>query len=767
MRSSIETVSEQLNFALRFKKLANAIHSSPNFNGIMVGLREQILNLYSVQMATIYLADRQRREIFSWVVLPGDGIKKIRIPISSRSIAGYVAQTGRVVSIRNVYDSMELMNIDPDLSFDCSWDRKTGSKTQQVLAVPILYKGKLLGVIQIINKEAGEDFSGLDQKNLYDLSDTLGIAFHNHLKFTQSTRSKYHLLIKSGILSKKELARAQAYSRHSGFDMEQVLIHNCKVPKLEIAGALSQYYDLPYEDISGRPYLAQELLKGVNIEYFRKAYFIPYSRKDGKIRVAINDPHDQNTLQEVMRVVRTGEFELRFALKEDIEKFIELHTGTAEIVESKKTDKTYKDILKEMSDGDEVPVSAQSDQTAHDEAEDSAIVQLVRKIVEDAHENKASDIHIEPYGNGREAEVRFRIDGRCVKTLEIPGHHIRAVVSRFKILAHLDISERRKPQDGKIRFKTGKGKVVELRVATIPTAEGNEDVVLRILADSEPLPLKQIMPERVFTGFSKVVNRPYGLILVVGPTGSGKTTTLHSAMAMINTPEKKIWTAEDPVEITQYRLRQVQVNPKIGLTFAAAMRSFLRADPDVIMVGEMRDQETARTGIEASLTGHLVLSTLHTNSAPETVTRLIDMEIDPFSFADALLGIIAQRLVRTLCDKCRVSYHPDRTEYDHLRALFGDAFDALVGKPYTDGLLLYRAGGCEACQNEGYKGRMGLYELLTVSDRLKRKIIEGGRVEEIKAIALEEGMTTLLQEGILQIFQGKTDLNQVLSVCGA
>jgi type II secretory ATPase GspE/PulE/Tfp pilus assembly ATPase PilB-like protein len=349
--------------------------------------------------------------------------------------------------------------------------------------------------------------------------------------------------------------------------------------------------------------------------------------------------------------------------------------------------------------------------------------------------------------------------------LTVPKKNIRSVIARFKILADLDIAERRRPQDGKIKYRTSTGKNIELRIATIPTADGNEDVVLRVLADSKPLPLKDIMPARMVEKFETIIRKPYGIILVVGPTGSGKTTTLHSALNFINTPEKKIWTAEDPVEITQYRLRQVQIRSKIGLTFAAAMRAFLRADPDVIMVGEMRDQETAKMGIEASLTGHLVFSTLHTNSASETITRLIDMGMDPFNFADALLGILAQRLVRTLCPQCRQEYHPDRNEYDHLKQLYGPQFDQHINIPFSSRISLYRAGGCDNCNNTGYKGRAGLYELLIKDETLNKLIIERASVDKIRQAAMEAGMTTLMQEGIQFVFAGRTDFNQVVRVC--
>ena len=291
--------------------------------------------------------------------------------------------------------------------------------------------------------------------------------------------------------------------------------------------------------------------------------------------------------------------------------------------------------------------------------------------------------------------------------------------------------------------------------------------MLRILAASEPMPLtKMNLSEYNLKHLIEIVGQPYGLILCVGPTGSGKTTTLHSALGHINRPERKIWTAEDPVEITQYGLRQVQVHASIGLTFANCMRSFLRADPDVIMVGEMRDKETASIGIEASLTGHLVFSTLHTNSAPETIVRLLDMGLDAFNFASALLGILAQRLVKTLCKDCKEKYHPSKEEYDELVYEYGDEwFDKKLGVKYSDSLELYKPKGCSKCGNSGYKGRTGIHELLYGSDTIKEYIIGNKSIDIIRDKAIEEGMTTLKQDGIMKVFKGDTDLVQVRKVC--
>jgi type II secretory ATPase GspE/PulE/Tfp pilus assembly ATPase PilB-like protein len=419
------------------------------------------------------------------------------------------------------------------------------------------------------------------------------------------------------------------------------------------------------------------------------------------------------------------------------------------------------------------------------QANDNELVKLVNKIIIDAYQQGASDIHIEPYPGKSKTEIRFRKDGELVPYIQVPASYRNALAARLKIMCDLDISEKRKPQDGKIKFKKFGPLDIELRVATIPTQGGVEDIVMRILAAGEPLPLDKM-------GFSKrnlqlckqEVDKPYGLFFVCGPTGSGKTTTLHSVLGYLNTPDMKIWTAEDPVEITQKGLRQVQMNPKAGLTFAIAMKAFLRADPDVIMVGEMRDKETVSTGIEASLTGHLVFATLHTNSAPESIIRLLDMGMDPFNFADALLGILAQRLARRLC-KCKEAHVATTEEIQALMEEFSlelqntDTWkkDPKVAreKLYESWvkdfgnekgeIIIHTAKGCDACGNTGYKGRLGLHELLIGTDRIKKNIQEHARVSEMFATALEDGMRTLKQDGIEKVLQGITDIQQVRAVC--
>lgn len=414
------------------------------------------------------------------------------------------------------------------------------------------------------------------------------------------------------------------------------------------------------------------------------------------------------------------------------------------------------------------------------EQSDNSLVRLINTMIMEAQSQGVSDIHIETQPGREKVKIRFRKDGTLRPYMELPHTYRSALIARIKIMCDLDISERRKPQDGKINFgKFAQGQKLELRVATIPTANGLEDAVMRLLASAKPLPLEKLnLSPPNLQRLQDAVKRPYGMILCVGPTGSGKTTTLHSAMGYINTPDRKIWTAEDPVEITQAGLRQVQVNPKIDWTFAKALRAFLRADPDVVMVGEIRDQETAQTAVEASLTGHLVLSTLHTNSAPETVTRLLDMGMDPFNFADSLLAVLAQRLVRRLCTDCRAPFEPSADEIDELLRDYRHVFGNSEGTPGADEVLadwqrrfasegrftLYKPVGCPKCDHSGFRGRAGIHELMAVSREIKHLIQTGARAEEIQKVALREGMRTLRQDGFEKALAGITTADEVRSI---
>jgi type II secretory ATPase GspE/PulE/Tfp pilus assembly ATPase PilB-like protein len=570
------------------------------------------------------------------------------------------------------------------------------------------------------------------------------------------------VLIEAGLADQHDIEFALSEQRkRGGKRIGQILVEMNLITEVDLAVALARKFQLPFIDLETCS-INLEAVSELPREFIEKHRVLPLDCDPRSLTVAMSDPLAVDTI-DLVRLHSKKQLSEVVVTRTQLDKYIPTYLDQ---VDTKKRANEMDEILKGLANGDAQAVAeTETAEASLVKESDNSIIKLANQIIIDAYRRGASDIHIEPNGKERTMTVRFRIDGDCVAYQDIPSAYRMPLVARCKIMAQLDIAERRKPQDGKIRFRVGE-RQIELRVATIPTVNNNEDIVLRILAGSKPLPLEQMgLSARNLADLRSIITKPYGLVLCVGPTGSGKTTTLHSALGAINTIDTKIWTAEDPVEITQPGLRQVQVNPKIGFTFAAAMRAFLRADPDVIMVGEMRDAETAGTAIEASLTGHLVVSTLHTNSAPETITRLIDMGLDPFSFADALLGILAQRLARTLCKQCRENYAASERETEELAVAYGEEFQELVSKHYSLPLKLWRAVGCSACSNTGYKGRIGIHELLLASDGLKRAIQRKAPVDDIRELAQAAGMKTLLQDGIEKVLEGHTDLKQVLAVC--
>jgi type II secretory ATPase GspE/PulE/Tfp pilus assembly ATPase PilB-like protein len=757
-----DATQRELNYRKRLIEIANQINAASSIQTILVDLRDEMVDLVSAERVTIFALDTKNQELFS-LFKAGQEVREIRVAKNFGSIAGFTALSRKSANIANAYDAAELQKLHASLRFDARWDKASGFKTVQMLSTPIVFDKYLLGVLQLVNKRGGGAFSPKDVEAAEELGKILGIAFYNQHRAARTNKpSKFGALVDKGLVSEKDVEKAISAARVNQLDVAKILIEEMHVAKAEVLAALGQFYACGHWEGAGT--IPEELKQRVSADFLKKNACVPLERKEGTVRVAVEDPYDLTRLDAIKAMNLAPRCEFLVGLREDILTCVRASYGEAgPIVEEADLGR----IINDLGTGEEGEIEGDGEREAQPELDetDSGVVKLCNQIIIDAYNKGASDIHVEPYGKTMPCIVRLRVDGDCQKYLEVPAPHRNALVQRLKIMAKLDIAEKRKPQDGKIRFRGPMG-TIELRVATIPTSGGNEDVVMRILAASKPLPLEKMgFLERNLSEFKTLLHKPYGIALVVGPTGSGKTTTLHSALGFINTEDMKIWTAEDPVEITQPGLRQVQVHPKIDFTFAVAMRSFLRADPDVIMVGEMRDHETAATGIEASLTGHLVFSTLHTNSAPETIIRLLDMDIDPFNFADALLGIMAQRLVRTLCGACKEEYPPTAEEFAELVRDYGAEHWDKVGVSYSQSLRLCRAKGCAKCGGSGYKGRMGIHELLVATDDMKRMIQKRASVEEMRKQAMAEGMTTLLQDGIIKVLRGQTDFQQVRAVC--
>jgi len=583
------------------------------------------------------------------------------------------------------------------------------------------------------------------------------------LKSSLSTSSRYDYLLRNKLVTTNQLQEALAISKKIGKSVEFVLTDRFSVKKDEVGKSLSLFYGIPFRKFDPETPVPIELINKLKKSFLLYYVWVPLNWDKGGVEILVDDPNDLRKTDHIKALMPNQKVNISVGFKEDIEKFINhfFDPKTESLMDNVFED--LDEIIPDISFEEEEEI--EDDIKALDESS-SQVVKFVDQVLVTAFRNKASDIHIEPSIITRKTNIRFRTDGVCHEYVQVPNAMAPAIVSRLKIMADLDIAERRLPQDGKIRLKRKGVPEFELRISTMPTAGRFEDAVLRILTKSGTLKLDEIgLNERNLKVLKRVIERPYGLILCVGPTGSGKTTTLHSALAHVNRPGVKIWTAEDPVEITQAGLRQVQVKPKIGLDFARIMRGFLRLDPDIIMIGEMRDRETAATAIEASLTGHLVLSTLHTNNAPETLTRLIDMGMNPLNISDSFLAVLAQRLVRRLCADCIESYHPDQEEFDYIVADYGESSFQSLGVQYDSTFELHRSLGCERCNGTGYKGRLGMHELIEGTPEIKMLIKKQATSQDLAKQAVIDGMSTLKQDGVHKVFEGITDMREVRRVC--
>ncbi|MBC8282384.1 MAG: Flp pilus assembly complex ATPase component TadA, partial [Nitrospinae bacterium] len=589
----------------KIQDTAHAIHSAGTIDEILLELQQPILQLFDAGLITIYAVDEIRNEIYS-KSKSGNQVNEIRVPISEKSISGCVAQIKKPFNISDVYNADELKTFHPDLKFDNSWDKKTGLRTKSMLVYPLIQGEELMGVIQLVNKKHGEKFTSFDERNAKIIAQTLALAFFNQQKINRQKRTKFGYLVESGIISQEELNNATSKARKNQLDIETVLLGDLKLKRKDLGKALELYYSLPYQGFNDSIVLPQSNFSGLNKNYLSKNHWVPIQNDESSTVILTDDPANKDRIQNIQMIFSKKKLELKVGLKIDIHEFL-LSAMTEDEAKSSAVEEIRTEEMSSLLDAlegesAEVVDTVQEDSEVNAISEtDSTIVRLVNKVLTDAYDQGISDIHLEPGTGKKPVKVRFRKDGTCRVYQEIPYLYKQAMISRIKIMAKLDIAERRMPQDGKIKMKYGR-KDIEYRVATCPTVGGNEDAVLRILAASKPIPLEGMnFSERNLNLVKEKSTKPYGLILVVGPTGSGKTTTLHSCLGFINKPETKIWTAEDPVEITQDGLRQVQMLNKIGLDFARAMKSFLRGDPDVIMVGEMRDAETCAIGLEASL----------------------------------------------------------------------------------------------------------------------------------------------------------------------
>jgi general secretion pathway protein E/type IV pilus assembly protein PilB len=545
------------------------------------------------------------------------------------------------------------------------------------------------------------------------------------------------ILIRRGHVSQQVLAEMEALRRKSGQRLDRLLVEQSKCTEEQVLSALSEHLGLPMVSLADYQ-IDTGVLGLLPARVVFRRTLMPLQRINGALRVATCDPFDLYALDEV-RLMTGLEVEPVLACREEIEKLIKAHYGLGgETI----------DALMDSTDLNAPAGDTQSDDLL-DQAEEASVIKLVNEFFLEALKERASDIHIEPYE--RQLKIRYRIDGVLQETAVPPQiqRFQAAIISRIKIMANMNIAEKRLPQDGRIKLQVG-GRQVDIRVSVIPLLHG-EGVVMRLLDKSSTMfTLKQLgMRADTLDVFHQVIKRPHGILLVTGPTGAGKTTTLYAALHEIVSSEIKVLTVEDPVEYHLDGVNQIQTQSKIGLTFGRALRHILRHDPDVIMIGEIRDLETAEAAVQASLTGHLVLSTLHTNDACSSATRLLDMGVEPFLVTSTLEAAMAQRLVRTICPDCREAYQPDRNSLPRDFAL-------------QEGQMLYRGKGCRKCRNTGYFGRTGLFELMLISDAIRDRIMTRSPADHIVTVAQKEGLRLLRQDGWLKVSEGITTPEEVI-----
>jgi len=556
------------------------------------------------------------------------------------------------------------------------------------------------------------------------------------------------ILLREGLITQDQLKKALLEQKNTGMRLGYTLVKLGFVEETEISKMLARQYRMQAVDLS-RFEVDPKIIKLLPPDVAVKHTVLPLKREGRTLTVAIADPNNVTAIEDIKFITRCDVFPViagEYTLRNAIEKYYQ------------QSDAQLQTLLKDIEAAEDLEVVAEEvdeDVKAQDLADDAPVVKLINGLLTDAVKRGASDIHIEPFEH--EMRVRYRVDGALHEVMKPPIKMRAALTSRIKIMAQLNIAERRVPQDGRIKLKFG-AKVIDYRVSTLPVLFG-EKIVLRIL-DKGNLALdltKFGFESKAEQDLMRAILNPYGMVLVTGPTGSGKTTTLYSALSRINQIDVNIMTAEDPVEYNLMGINQVLVRNDVGMTFAAALKAFLRQDPNIIMVGEIRDLETGSIAIKAALTGHLVLSTLHTNDAPSTVTRMVDMGIEPFNVASAVNLIVAQRLVRRICSECKQEHKYSEEE---LKAL---------GIPMADAqkLTFYKGSGCDTCGSSGYKGRQGLYEVMALSSALRRMVLKGGSTEELREQAVKEGMLTLRMDGMLKVKRGITTLEEVVKETAA
>jgi type II secretory ATPase GspE/PulE/Tfp pilus assembly ATPase PilB-like protein/GAF domain-containing protein len=757
----------------KIRAISVSIHSANNTDDILLKLEDALLDLFQAERLTIYAFDKKSNEVCS-KVKSGQAIKEIRVPVSPKSIAGCVATLLKPANLIDVQNDVELTCFHPQLRFDGKWDKASGFTSKAMLVYPLIFQGQLMGIIQLVNKRNGSSFNKQDENTAEIISEVLALGLHNQSKYSQTKKTPFDLLISNGTLSQNELTAANIGARKQKLSPEFVLIKNHGFEKKEIGKSLSQYFNLPFIDLEQPGLIMEDLTSGLNKKELQKELWLPIAINNSKMTVAIVDPENSDIVSKIAMLFPKNDFEFKVCIREDIIDHLSGGKTTSEGFGTRQpiqkivgnpTEQGLIDVdalIAEMEGGEE---SSGADANEALTQADNMTAINVQDILADSISQQASDIHFEPAIGNKSITIRFRVDGVCREYQPQTNLSPQDVITILKKMAKLSITDSHLPQDGKFKIKID-NEEIEYKLSTYPTFGQNEDVVLHKIEPLKPIPLKEMnLFSRNLGLIEENLGKPNGMMLFVGPSGSGKTTMVHSCLEHINTPRIKIFTAENPVEIVQRGLRQIQIDEKNGLTYLKAINSLADADADVVFLGELDDKETAGVALETALTGRLIISTLRLNSTIDAIRHMLNLELNPMNLAQGLLQIGAQRFVVTLCKTCKEGYHPDKDEFDQLMQEYGKEGFPKLGIKYTDKIKLYKPAGCGKCNGSGYSGRTCIYEIMQMTPSIKQLIVDKAELKQIQIQAIHEGMNTLKQDGIWKIFRGYCDLKQVLAVC--
>ena len=760
-KNSRENPSLQNNQEDSLNKLTQAIQSVKNPDELFLELKKPLLAIFEAGDAVIFTVNSEHDKIYSRIDCNGI-TKEIQLAVDHSSIAGFVATESTPLNVKNVEDPDELMGHHQNLQFNDWWNKTIGIKIRSALTIPLLHSNTLMGVLQLVNKNNETGFSAIDENNAFIIAKNIALAFQNMEKFETLKPTKFSFLITNGFLTEDELTLISKKSQEAGSDVEDLLVKELYLRPLDVGKSLESFYYIPYTGFDESTLKPD--LDGLTMDSktLRNQNWVPLKNDATGLVILINDPTNKKVIESIKQLFPQKTIDFRVGLKMDIQEYINEFYEADESANIPETDKLPEDKTLELVIDEEYQAKAKAkdDKAVPPDSNNKFFDEMLSIAIRQG----VTDIHIEPGMEGKNLLIRLRKDSACRVFEEIPSSNQKEIINHIKKLAHLDTSVNQLPQNGKFNWSLEANKF-ELSVVIFPTIGNLEDAMIRVTQIGKPVPRYIPITQMEFSdpNLDKIMSRIHatrGMILVTGPEGTGKTTSQHAFLGHLNTPDKKIVTAELPVDIIQNGIRQIQINDEIGLNYAFALETFLLGNPDIIMIGEIKDTPTLKLCIEAAKE-RLIFSSLQAKSTMDAIRKMREMNIDSMQFANSFLLIMAQKLVPGLCDACKEDYHPSQEEFEMLEKFYGDNNFSDLGFQYNDNLTLKKAVGCKQCIFTGYSGKIALQEVLERTPELNRLIAEKASMEDIHNQALKDGMITLNQDGIYKIMNGDCDFKKI------